>query len=97
MKDYHEYSKKFIGSSDIASLIYRSWNGVGLIEFGEDGQYSAYIVDGDAEIGEHYQKVAMATVWLDIYDDESRTIRFRGSKINIYRSGCFGIIIQVIE
>jgi hypothetical protein len=46
MKDYHEYPKKFIGSSDIASLIYRSWKDVGLIEFGEDGQYSAYIVVG---------------------------------------------------
>lgn len=97
MKVYKNYEKRFIGSSDIGSLVYRSWNSVGLIEFGGDGEYFAYIVDEDAEIGEHYQKVVSATHWLDLYDDTSRTMRFSGAKINIYRAGGFGIIIQVIQ
>lgn len=97
MKSYKTYEKKCIGSSDIGSLICRSWNSVGLIEFGGDGEYSAYIVDDNAEIGDHYQKVVSATNWLDLYDDTSRTMRFRGAEINVYRAGGFGIIIQVIN
>ena len=97
MKSYKSYEKKTLGSSDIASLIFRTWDKVGLIEFGGDGEYSAYIVDEDAEIGEHYQKVVSATHWLDLYDDNARTMRFSGAEINVFRAGCFGIIIQVIN
>ena len=62
MRSYKEYEKKYIGMSDIANLILAgsSDNGLRLtaLHFGMDNDYYAYIVDSDAEIGEHYTKVA---------------------------------------
>lgn len=61
MKNYKEYEKRFIGSSDIAALILVGCDENGLktstLDFGEDGSYMAYVVDEDAEIGAHYKKL----------------------------------------
>ena len=77
MKSYKEYEKKYIGMSDIANLILAgsSDNGLKLavLHFGMDNDYYAYIVDADAEIGEHYTKVAEFKSWLRIYDDSFLT------------------------
>lgn len=77
MRSYKEYEKKYIGMSDIANLILAgsSDNGLRLtaLHFGMDNDYYAYIVDSDAEIGEHYTKVAEFKGWLRIYDDSFLT------------------------
>ena len=88
MKNYKEYEKRFIGSSDIAALILVGCDENGLktstLDFGEDGSYMAYVVDKGAEIGAHYKKVADFKHWLKIYDDDELTYRVNAQEINIY-------------
>ena len=68
------------------------------LNFGEDGCYRAYIVEGeDVEIGSHYRKVASFNSWLRIYDDSEKTFDVAAKEINIYRSGAFGCVIQIIR
>ena len=97
MRNYKEYKKENIGSSDIAALIF-----VGMDDdiksvpvcFGSDGTYNAYIVDGDCEIPEHYREVAKFKNWLRVYDDDGLTYHVRADHISVYRAGDFGIIIR---
>ena len=97
MKPYKSYARRSIGASDIASLTIR---GASLdpmaLNFGEDGSYSAYIVDGEAEIGAHYELVATTKIWLWVFDDEGDREEFRAETINVYRAGEMGCIIQLI-
>ena len=95
-KSYKEYDTRFIGASDIASLTLRSPEGAAVLNFGQDGGYSAYLVDEDAEIGSHYKEVYSCTKWLWIFDDTERSARFRSDIIKVYRAGEFGCIIQRI-
>lgn len=103
MKTYKDFEKHFIGESDIATLIMagcREDEGVvtDTLHFGGDGAYSAYVVtEEDATIGMHYKKIASFTHWLKIYDDRELTFKVSAKEINIYRSGDFGCIIQVIQ
>lgn len=97
MKHYKDYDKNYIGESDIARLILSYPGGVQALNFGEDGEYYAYIIDGDTIIGDHYKKVLQASTWLEIYDDTGLIRKFKGNRINIYRAGDFGCIIQIIE
>lgn len=97
MKDYHEYPKQFIGSSDIASLLIRTPLECRVLDFGGDGEYSAYVVDKDAEIGSHYQKIMTAKGWAWIYSDLARVCKFEGDEINIYRSGGYGCVVQILN
>lgn len=100
MKDYHDYLKKFIGMSDIASLIL-----VGLDEdeklktmplnFGEDGDYMAYIIPGDVDVPDYYEKIADFSYWLKIYDDDELTSEFNAKKIEVFTAGDFGCIIRL--
>lgn len=53
MKNYKEFKRIYIGSSDIASLTLRAPNISHILTFCEDGVYFAYLVEGEAEIGEH--------------------------------------------
>ena len=96
-----DYEKKYIGMSDIANLILAgsSDNGLKLavLHFGMDNDYYAYIVDADAEIGEHYTKVAEFKSWLRIYDDSFLTQEFNANKISVYRAGEMGCIIQLFK
>ncbi|MDO4564856.1 MAG: hypothetical protein Q4C04_04510 [Clostridia bacterium] len=101
MKRYDQFEKQYIGGSDIATLIMAGFvEGQGLtllpLEFMEDGSYKAYIVRGEAEIGEHYEKVAHFDHWLKIYDDEGLTLDLNGV-IDVYRAGMRGCIIQIRE
>lgn len=97
MKSYKDYPKMYLGSSDVASLTIRTpWDAVPLW-FGQDGTYSAYIVDEYAEIGAHYQRVFVGRDWVRIYDDTELTASFIGRLIKVYRAGEFGCIIQVIK
>lgn len=101
MKNYKDFEKQYIGSSDIASLILVGCdeNGLSLKElhFGQDTSYSAYIVDDEAEIGSHYHKVAEFESWLKVYDDEELVKCFKGNKIIVYRAAEMGCIIQIIH
>lgn len=103
MKTYKDFEQVYIGGSDIAALILVGcYKEEGLktqtLNFGEDGSYRAYIVtDPEAEIGNHYKKVATFNYWLKIYDDDGKTYEVRAREINIYRAGDFGCIIQVIQ
>lgn len=58
MKNYKEYEKTYIGGSDVSALTITTFGADGLnahiLRFGSDGEYSAYIVDADCEIPEHY-------------------------------------------
>ena len=96
MKSYKEYNKKHIGNSDIARVLIDSWNGLKYLHFAQDGNYEAYMVDDNAEIGAHYKKVAEYTDWLKIYDDTglALSLHHQGAKYEIYRAGDFGCIIK---
>lgn len=98
MKTYRDFTKKYIGASDIASLILVGCgdNGLNLKElsFGEDGSYHAYVVDeNNVKIGSHYHKVAEFNSWMKIYDDEELVKVFRAEKIIVYRAAEMGCII----
>ena len=103
MKNYKDFKKEYIGSSDIASFIlsgYKENNGLVLKElhFGCDGSYNAYIVDMEnVEIGEHYNKIAEYDSWMKIYDDTELVKVFKADKIIVYRAAEMGCIIQLIN
>lgn len=101
MRTYKDFAKTFIGGSDVATLIMVGCSENGLItealNFGEDGDYSAYIVTEDVEIESHYAKAATFNHWLKIYDDDGLAYRVDAKEINVYRAGKFGCIIQTIN
>lgn len=99
-KDYHECEVINLGSSDIASLTIRSGAITSLLKFGEDGAYSAYLVDKTNEdkeviIPDYYELVFSCENWLKIYDDNGLTFNGYGC-FNIYRCGNFGCIIEKV-
>lgn len=96
MKNYKDFEKKSIGSSDIASLTVRSGMKVAPLNFGEDGAYSAYIVTEDAEIGSHYKLTFEGKGWISIFDDTMLTFEARADEIKIYQAGAFGCIVQLL-
>lgn len=96
MKTYKDFNKKFIGESDIASLTLRSETSCAALNFGMDAAYMAYIVTEEAEIGSHYKLIFEGKSWLKIFDDTELTFFARADKINIYRAGELGCIIQLI-
>ncbi|MBR3361143.1 MAG: hypothetical protein IKG39_07375 [Lachnospiraceae bacterium] len=101
MKDYHEYKKKDIGASDIAALVVVGWTQEGvnakMLNFGEDGSYSAYIVDEAAEIPESYELVMEFESWVKIYDDSDLMFAASGRNIRIFRRGMQGCIIRIVK
>lgn len=96
---YKDYPRVNIGTSDIAALTVRSQHNLFNLTFGGDDTYRAYIVDDKAEIGEHYKLVFEGETWIKIYDDNELTFDFHsyGSKIKIFRSGDYGIILQFLN
>ena len=103
MKNYKDFEKEYIGSSDVANLILAGYKkGEGFtcqkLNFIRDGSYNAYIVEGkDVEIGEHYNKVAEFESWTKIYDDEELVKTFIADEIIVYRAAEMGCIIQLIK
>ena len=90
--DYQK-NTEHIGSSDIGILILSGFErGKGFqlknFFFGEDGTYSAYIVNGQTHIPDHYELICEFNTWMRIYDDDhlfeilcrcNSGISFRGS------------------
>jgi hypothetical protein len=98
MKHYKTNSR-YLGYSDIASLIVRTPNRLEEIHFGGDNDYSAWIVrDEESKIPSHYTKVFEDSnaSWLDIYDDNERTFHEFCHGCSIYRAGDYGILIHLI-
>ena len=93
-RDHHEYQKIPLGESDIAQLLLRRPAGCELLEFGEDGGYSAYLVDEECEVPAHYIKIMECRCWLWIYSDTQRTVRINAPRIAVYRCGMKGCIIR---
>ena len=101
MKDYHDFEKVYIGSSDIATVITVGMSTEGpfktdSISFGSDGVYTAYFVNEEIEIPTHYRLVNEFAYWLKIYDDRKCTLYIRAAKgktIKIYQAGMFGCLI----
>ena len=100
MKSYRDYDKEFIGESDVAAVTMIGPYGYELvarvIKFGGDGDYRAYIVDEDAEIGAHYTEVARFKTWMKIVDDSAIQREFHADKIVVYQAGEYGCIVQLI-
>jgi len=94
-KNYKEFEKVYLGYSDIAGIVARSYDRVEIVRFGSDGSYKAYLCE-NAEIGDHYKKVFEANDWVWFYDDHEKRLEVVGKTIEIWRSGEFGIIINVI-
>lgn len=101
MKNYKNYTKEIIAMSDVAqftvtaspkSLFAETKKMV--INTGRDGVYRAYIVDGDAEIGNHYKLVLESNNEL-IFESEERIV-FKGNNVRFYRAGNEGFIVQVL-
>ena len=97
-RSYKEFAKKSIGGSDIASLLFRPCFGDPfVVRFGCDGEYSAYICEGDnVVIGAHYQKVGEGAGWLRVYDDDGLPFESRSDfpAFTVYRAGEMGCIIH---
>lgn len=99
---YRDFRKHFIGKSHYAVLAMmgrRDEQGIVCekLEFGLEGEYTAYVADFEVEIPEHYSKVAEFTGWLKIYDDEELVGFFSANKITVYRAGKMGCIITTLD
>ncbi|MBQ9975865.1 MAG: hypothetical protein IJP16_05080 [Clostridia bacterium] len=94
---YKEYPKQCIGASDGASLTVRFPDSARMLHFGEDGVYHAYVVDENAEIGEHYKLLYAGRHWVRIYDDASLSFEAVADSILVYVAGAKGCVIQLIN
>lgn len=98
MKTYKDYPKISLGYSDMSELIVRTPADLAFLYFGKDGSYSAYVVDEECEIPEHYTLRGKTNAhWLKVYDDEGLTATFYGTEISIYRAGEMGCIVKVVK
>lgn len=95
--DYKGLTVK-LGYSDIARLVLSSPDGVQALPMGGDGDYKAYIIGERTPVPEHYTLHSEHRHWLKVYDDESGVLEiYRTEKIRVYRSGNYGVLIQVFE
>ncbi len=98
MKNYKDFEKRFIGGSDSAFLTITGADGTKTeLKFGEDGEYYAYIVQEDTEIGSHYVKRAEFEGSATITDDDGDEIKLIADKIEFFRAGDFGCIIRLSQ
>lgn len=95
--NYKEYPKMFIGESDNASLTVRFPDQARMLHFGEMGPAHAYVVDENAEIGDHYKLIHAGRYCVKIFDDNGLTFEACADSILIYRAGNGGCVIQLIN
>ena len=99
-----------LGGSDVACLICRGFlknsdnseyeYKAELLNFGEDGEYDAYLVtDPEVEIPSYYTKRLQFQHGIDIFDDFQKVADLGDLNTigNIYRAGDFGCIIQILS
>lgn len=96
MKTYKNFEKRFIGASNSAYLTLTGADGAKAeLKFGEDGEYYAYIVPENTEIGNHYTKRAEFEGSVTITDDDGDEVRLIADKIEFFRAGEFGCVIRL--
>ena len=96
MKNYKDFEKRFIGGSDSAFLTITGSDSTKTeLKFGEDGEYYAYIVPEDTEIGGHYVKHAELEGSVTITDDDGDEIKLIADRIEFFRAGEFGCVIRL--
>lgn len=98
---HHDYEKVSIGSSDSARLevIHTTENGISksYLNFGEDGDYKAYVVDEKCVIPDTYElRCTFESGYVNIFDDSWNHVFIEGETVQIYRRGNFGCIIKII-
>lgn len=88
-----------LGGSDIAMLVINSLDGLKELKMGGDGSYSAYVVNNytPEEIPSHYTLKVATTGWAKVYDDDTKVAEFQADKIEFYRAGEHGIIVNLIN
>ena len=96
---YYRYCTVPVGSSDIASLLYRTGNReTGEIPFGDDDSYNARLIAGDTEVPEHYREQKILDTdapWLWIYDDDGKSLDLSNDAgFEIYVAGLMGLLIR---
>ena len=95
-----------LGGSDIATLIMvgmttenrpvtKSHLDMKELNFGEDGEYFTWLIDGDTDVPNHYTLAAEFKNWLKIYDDNGYCTYFAAPYIKVYQAGLFGCLIQL--
>lgn len=96
MKNYKEH-KAYLGFSDVASLTLRAPDKTAILNFGEDGEYHAWMVDDEnVEIPEHYTKQFECEHWLKVYDDDACSLNVKSPKIEVYTAGQRGCLIRLL-
>lgn len=91
-----------LGFSDYATLVavgFESEKGIKseLIKYGGDSSYKAYVVNENVEIPKHYKLVVSFDKWVKVYNDVGLVLDVLADKINIYRAGEFGTLIQLVN
>jgi hypothetical protein len=98
-KNYKDFKHQFVGASDVAALVVVGMEEgemqARVLDFGGDGDYFAYVIDEDCELPAHYSLALSFTTWAKIYDDAGLTGDFNAQKINIYRAGSYGVIVEL--
>ncbi len=96
MKSYKKYPKQFIGSSDDCFL-YATTNQKNMkIFFEQDGDYFAYIVDKDANIGQDFRYIGKSYEKLEIKDEFGNNFAFEAKVIKMYINDKNKLIIQLM-
>ena len=97
------YKEKIIslGISDYAQLVLVGMSDIDvktdMLRMGEDGSYSAYLIDDGIKVPNHYHSVNSFKNWLKIYDDFKLVQEIKADFIEIYRAGNFGILIKAVN
>lgn len=103
-KSYKDFQKVPLGGSDKAQLTLiggdkRLMPETFTLNFGEDNDYSAYLVEGECQIGDHYELWKEFRGYMSIYDDTGVVANYRvgvNGLIRVYRAGEMGCIIQLL-
>ena len=94
--NYKQFEKIYIGGSDGASLVLASYGKVEYLNFGEDGDYHAYMLPAECPIPDHYTIRTVTRGFLRIYDDDQMVVKLYGD-FEVYRAGMRGCIIREIK
>lgn len=105
MKNYRDFDKVHMGETDIATILLSyTINGTEKtfeIATGEDSRFSAYYIEGEAEIGSHYNLIfeAECVNKASFSDEDGENSKFEYDEektIRLYRAGVHGFILQVL-
>jgi hypothetical protein len=67
-----------------------------LLKFTSIQNYTAYILE-DIEPPKFYHLFSSFEKWLSVYDENALTRTYKSDKINVFRAGDVGVIIQLVN